>query len=158
MKQNLLYTTLGLLFCVGLAPAQESINTSGGDATGNGGKVAYSIGQTFYTANSSDAGTISQGVQQSIEVYTLGSIEEPLTLSTKVYPNPSSDVLVLAFGDPKSLGSNYALYDVTGKLLFEGSAQQLETRISLTNVPSGPYILKLSQNGKTLQSFKIIKN
>jgi len=35
---------------MGLAQAQESINTSGGDATGSGGTVAYSIGHMICLA------------------------------------------------------------------------------------------------------------
>ncbi len=40
----------GLLWA-GLAQAQESVNATGGDATGSGGTVAYSVGQVVYTTN-----------------------------------------------------------------------------------------------------------
>lgn len=40
----------GLLWA-GLAKAQESTNASGGDATGSGGTVAYSVGEIVYTTN-----------------------------------------------------------------------------------------------------------
>ena len=44
---------------------QESVNSSGGTATGATGSVSYSVGQVFYTAQSSLGGSVSQGVQQA---------------------------------------------------------------------------------------------
>ena len=46
----ILLLVTGLLWA-GLAQAQESANASGGDATGSGGTVAYSVGQVVYTTN-----------------------------------------------------------------------------------------------------------
>lgn len=46
MKFINLLLTAGLL-CFGFVQAQVSSNSSGGEATGSGGTVAYSIGQVF---------------------------------------------------------------------------------------------------------------
>jgi hypothetical protein len=46
--------------------AQETITTSGGNASGSGGSVSFTVGQVAYTTNTSSAGTVSQGVQQPI--------------------------------------------------------------------------------------------
>ena len=70
----------GLLW-VGLAQAQESANASGGDASGSGGTVAYSVGQVVYTTNTDASGTVSQGVQQPYEIFTLGIKETELNIS-----------------------------------------------------------------------------
>ena len=43
--------------------AQESVNAGGGDATGSGGSVAYSIGQVFFASNTSSSGSQYQGIQ-----------------------------------------------------------------------------------------------
>lgn len=45
--------------------AQSSINTAGGEATGSGGTVSYSVGQAFYTVPSGTGGTLTEGVQQT---------------------------------------------------------------------------------------------
>jgi hypothetical protein len=44
--------------------AQETVSTSGGNASGSGGSASYTIGQVAYTSNTSSAGTVSQGIQQ----------------------------------------------------------------------------------------------
>ena len=46
------FLSLGFLWA-GMVHAQESVVSSGGDASGSGGSVAYSLGQVVYTANDS---------------------------------------------------------------------------------------------------------
>lgn len=44
--------------------AQNGINTSGGQASGGGGAVSYSVGQLVYHSYSGPNGSVSQGMQQ----------------------------------------------------------------------------------------------
>ena len=69
-----------LLLWVGFVQAQESVNASGGNAIGSGGTVAYSIGQVVYTANTDASGTVSQGAQQTYEIFTVGIKETELNI------------------------------------------------------------------------------
>lgn len=48
--------------------AQNGTVASGGNATGSGGSVSYSVGQVFYTTNSGSNGKVSQGVQQVFDL------------------------------------------------------------------------------------------
>ncbi len=55
-----------LLFCTWIPAclhAQNSVNASGGEATGSG-EMSFSIGQVVYTVNSGLNGAVSNGVQQ----------------------------------------------------------------------------------------------
>ena len=88
----------GLLW-VSFAQAQESANTSGGDATGSGGIVAYSVGQVVYTSNTGSTGTIDQGVQHAYEIFTVGIKETELNISLSIFPNPTADNLTLQISD-----------------------------------------------------------
>jgi hypothetical protein len=83
------------LIWAGLAQAQESVNASGGDATGTSGTVAYSVGQVVYTSNTGSTGSVAQGVQQSYEIFMVGIKETELNISLSVFPNPTSDNLTL---------------------------------------------------------------
>src|SRR5690606_10664824 len=100
-----------------------------------------------------------QGVQQSIELFTLTNPEfTGVTIKLAVYPNPTADFVIL-----KQKGSNlkeltYTLYDIQGKRVASGHALEDATRISMQNLQMGVYILKVNQNSKELKSFKIIKN
>lgn len=48
--------------------AQNGTVSSGGNATGLGGSVSYSVGQVFYTTSSGAGGKASQGVQQVFDL------------------------------------------------------------------------------------------
>lgn len=65
MLKPIVLTLAGLLW-TGLAHAQESIHTSGGDASGSGGSAAYSVGQVFYTSNTGSNGNNSIGLSFTI--------------------------------------------------------------------------------------------
>lgn len=64
-----------LLFATQLIFAQQSISVSGGEATGSGGTVSYSIGQVFYNTYTIASGTLEEGVQIPLFklIYTGGS-------------------------------------------------------------------------------------
>ena len=64
MKKKLTTLLLGLATVFGTAQAQQSVNTTGGNASGSGGSVSYSVGQVVYTYHSSSSGQMNQGVQQ----------------------------------------------------------------------------------------------
>ena len=87
--KTLLVITFSTIFSF-TVQSQDAIAISGGDATGGGGTSSYTLGQVFYTATTANNGSISQGVQQNFELFTLSN-EQLMTvnLESLVYPNPS---------------------------------------------------------------------
>ena len=80
----------------GMTQAQESANSSGGDASGKGGSVAYSVGQVVYTTNTGSKGTVAQGVQEPYEIsIVLGIDNLTINLELTAYPNPTTSYLTL---------------------------------------------------------------
>ncbi|NNC50527.1 MAG: T9SS type A sorting domain-containing protein [Flaviramulus sp.] len=147
-----------LLCATHLIYSQETIPTSGGEATGSGGTSNYSVGQLVYTTNSG-SGTVTQGVQQSFEVLTLSSPElTTVNISAVTYPNPTSDYIILNISDSTLSNLSYNLYDVSGKLISNGNITNSETLIKMLSLDSAVYLLKVNQNNQELKSFKIIKN
>jgi len=148
----------GLLWA-GLAQAQESANASGGDATGSGGTVAYSVGQVVYNTNTDASGTVSQGVQQAYEIFTVGIQETELNISLSVFPNPTADNLTLQIGNYNNEQFSYQLFDMQGKLLNNGLVNTQQTQINTSTLPPATYFINLvNQENEPVQSFKIIKN
>lgn len=148
----------GLLWA-GLAQAQESTNASGGDATGSGGTVAYSVGQVVYTTNTGTNGSVAQGVQQSFEIYTTAGIEElDINLELSAYPNPTTDFLTLSIGNDNFGELTYQLIDLQGKLIETKPLTSNSKNIRMENLPKSTYFLKVSNHQTTLKTFKIIKN
>jgi len=152
--------TLTLLLGLGLSPvfAQESANASGGDATGGGGTVAYSIGQTVYTYESGTNGKSNQGVQQPYEIYSVGLEEDMATISLITYPNPTSDYLVLEFTDYSNEKMEYQLIDLNGKNIINNSITSSKTQIDFNNYSKGTYLIKIIKELKEIRTFTIIKN
>lgn len=150
------------VFLLGLGlttQAQQVSNATGGDATGSGGTVAYSVGQVVYTTNTSISGTVSQGVQQPFEIFSIGINETGLNISLLVFPNPTADNLTLQVSDYNSEKLSYQVFDMQGKLLNNGQIETQETQIKIGNFPSATYFIHvLNKENKKVQSFKIIKN
>ena len=70
---------LGIGFNQGYA--QQATTASGGDASGSGGSVAHSVGQTVYTTNTGSNGSVAQGVEQPYEIsITTGLAETGINL------------------------------------------------------------------------------
>ena len=153
-------TLIIVLFCaIQLVNAQETISVSAVEATGSGGKVSYTIGQLVYTNPTTAAGSLNQGIQQSIEFVTLSNPElTAITLKALTYPNPTTDFIILALKDANLTGVSYTMYDLLGRFVNKGTVTTFETKIGMKSVPIGVYILRVQQNNQALKTFKIIKN
>jgi hypothetical protein len=138
--------------------SQQTIATSGGDATGSG-TASYTIGQIVTATNIGDNGSVLQGIQQSIELFTLVNPDlKTLTLKAITYPNPTKDKIVLALSDHNLTELYYTIFDINGRLVKKGKADKDTTTIAMKYFATGVYFLKVHQNNKELKVFKIIKN
>jgi len=91
--------------------AQEAVVTAGNDFTNNSGSLSYSLGQVVYTTNTGSDGTVSEGVQQAYEIFTLKVEDHRLKPSMTVYPNPTEDIVNLRIDDLNSDKLSYMLFD-----------------------------------------------
>lgn len=137
--------------------AQQAPVSSGGNATGSGGTVSYSIGQIDYTTSSGSTGMAMQGVQQPYEIFTIGISEVAIDLKLSVYPNPSMDFLTLHFENYMLENAIYQLTDMNGKLVESNKIINSQTQICLDGLTPATYFLKISTDTKELKVFKIIK-
>ncbi len=147
------------LLWVCLAQAQESVNSTGGNATGSGGTVSYSIGQVVYTTNTGSNGSVAQGVQQPYEILTVGINENEPKISLSVFPNPIGDNLILQVNDFEHSTLNFQLCDIQGKQISKGQIIAKQTQINTASLSSATYFIHVvNQENQKIQNFKIIKN
>lgn len=145
-----------LLFGLGNLYAQDSPTASGGDATGSGGTVNYSVGQIVFTINSGSNGSILQGVQQPYEISETLSINSIINhLKLSVFPNPTSGSLTLSITSPSNI--KYLLTDIFGRALMEEQLTISSTSIDMESLSSATYFLTIFKNNQTVKVFKIIK-
>ena len=149
-----------LLLGLGLTTkAQEVTTTTGGNASGSGGTVTYSVGQIVYATNTGTNGSVAQGVQQTYEISILLGIEDnSIKLELAAYPNPTTNYLTLNVGKAELSILNFQLYDMGGKLIESNKITSTTETIRMENLPSSTYFLKVTNNNKEVKSFKIIKN
>lgn len=140
--------------------AQESVNTTGGEGSGSGGSVSYSIGQVVYQTYSAVNGSVAQGVQQPYEISIVTSIEEAncITLSVLAYPNPTADNLTLEIKNFDYSDLSYHMFDINGRLLQSKKITESQTKITMGNLVTATYFVKVMQANREIKIFKIIKN
>ena len=165
MRLRRLKLTSFLLLGLGLTSlqAQESVNTSGGNAMGSGGSVSYSAGQVVYTTNANAFGTMSQGVQQTFVISVSTGYEDVkgISLSCTVYPNPTNNFVTLkvdASANFNIRSMSYQLYEINGKLLENKKLAGNETIIDMSKLVPATYLIKVIEEHKEIKIFKIIKN
>ncbi len=141
--------------------AQEAIPVSGGNASGTGGTVSFSVGQVAYTVVDGTEYSISQGVQQPYNITVVTGVGNAslISLSCSVYPNPATDYLILRVDGytPSKDKLEYRLFNVSGSLLSQGKVDDSEVRVQVANLSPATYFLKVMEQGQDVKTFKIIK-
>ena len=138
--------------------SQEAIAAFGSEATGSGGSGSYTVGQVFYTTQTSATGSESQGVQHPFEFQTLSNPELiTVNLTAVTYPNPTKDFIILKITDSALHNLRYTLFDANGKAIASGSITEASKKVQMKYLAIGAYILKVSQQHQSLKTFKILK-
>jgi hypothetical protein len=157
-KQKIVGTVFLSLILTGIN-AQETILTSGQEASGIGGSSSASIGQVLYTTNIGSSGSVAQGVQQAYEISTTIGIEETsIQLVCTAFPNPTLDNLLLTVENNLNDDLSYQLFDLNGRLVEANSIHSENTTISMESLPPAGYFLKVKKDNSEIKTFKIIKN
>lgn len=143
-----------LLFLIGITGlhAQESISASGGNASGKGGSVSYSVGQLFYSTATGNGVSVLQGVQQPYEIFVMTGIDEisEIALSVLAYPNPTTDFITLnteSSANQSFRSLAYQLLDMNGRLLESRIITDTQTRIDMSQLSPATYFLKVYATG-----------
>jgi len=152
-------TLLTFAFSLSTVLAQESVNATGGNASGSGGSASFSVGQVVYTTNTGTNGSVTEGVQQPYEISVVTAIEEVkgINLSVSAYPNPTTDYLTLEVKDFELSTLYFQLYDMNGKLLQNEKITGNQTSIVMNNFVPATYFVKVVQENKEVKTFKVIK-
>lgn len=150
IKRILLLTTLGIPM---LGYSQSNTYGSLGEKSENGLSVS-SVLDYKLNAESSD-GQLSTGPLAHYTVAATTGLELVDVTLLSVYPNPTADVLVLKTGGLKN--ASFSVCNAEGAVLFSSSVRRDETSIDFSDYAAGVYYLTLTQKGKVIKTFSIIK-
>ena len=138
--------------------AQQAVVTTGGNASSTSGSVSYTVGQVAYTTNTGTNGSIAQGVQQPFEIQTVLGVDNfNINLQMSVYPNPTTNWLQLEVKNMDFTNLYYQLFDLNGRLIENQKITSETSTISMVQLPTAAFLLKVSDNNKEIKTFKIIK-
>lgn len=158
IKKILCFLFLGNFISL-IIQGQEAIPATGGTATGSGGTATYTVGQVVYHQFNGSNGFIIHGVQQPWEISIVTAIEntEDITLDWMVYPNPTEGNFKLFIGSFENNNMSFKLYDINGIVIQDFKIENKETIISMENMRSGIYFLKVIKDNIQVKVFKIVK-
>ena len=74
-----------------------------------------------------------------------------------VYPNPTTNLLMLEVKNYSFENLEYQLFDLNGRLIVDEKINAETTTISMEQYPSAVYLLTVVNNNKEIKSFKILK-
>ena len=151
---------LSALLMLGFAlttQAQQANVAAGGNASGSGGTVAYSVGQVVYTTHTGSTGTVAQGVQQPYEISTILGLDDSF-IQLSAYPNPTTHNLTLEVGNIEDSTLYFQLCDLGGKIIERRKITNRTEIINMENLATATYFLKVSNANNEVKIFKIIKN
>ena len=141
--------------------AQSDLTSAGGDASGGGGSLSFSVGQVNYTMNSGTTGNVLQGVQQPYDILVTNSTEKgiEIDLTVSAFPNPVMDRLILKveYWDAQNLSLHYQLYGLNGQLIEVKKIASTNTNINVRNLRPSIYFLAVYEKDKEIKNFKIVK-
>jgi hypothetical protein len=188
VNPTVMLNTLPSIIYKTTTPIQLMGNPSGGIYTGEGisGGILYvsnaKLGKQTYTYNYTSPqgcnGIVSRStiivdtvgnVCNETKIDTVGVLKIKVQLTTGiyanqltnviVYPNPTSDVLIIDASDVKLLtGYAYRIVDLQGKEVYKAFVSNTKTEISLKSIGTkGTYILHIIDgNGNSIKENKII--
>ena len=156
MKKAIYYLTILMICVASSAGAQKVVSANGSTATAAGTVISWTIGEPITATVSDGITTLTQGFHQTkLTITAVNEIQVP-GVEIKVYPNPTSDYITVHFGKMVEKPT-YLLFDLSGKLIQQKNMESTDTKIDMTGVATGSYILKLISGQQPLQTFKIIK-
>ena len=158
--KKILIVLLLVCFSQLMIRGQSTLPATGGNASGSGGSVSFTVGQMTYNTYSGTTGSVVQGVQQPYEISVVTAIEktENITLGFKVHPNPTAGQITLTIILSDNANYRFRLYDLNGTLIQDKIIGSDETEIDMQNLSPAIYFLEVMQDNLQVKVFKIIKN
>jgi hypothetical protein len=164
IEKRKLIILAGLMFLMYCLPvpgtfAQDVISATGGNASGSGGSVNYTIGQIVYYTHNGQGGLVSEGIQKPYEISVVTSVEETLgiNLTIAAFPNPTTDYLTLQVDEIAMPDIFYYLFDLQGKHIQSERISANHTSIFMGDLIPAIYFVRVIQGNREIKTFKIMK-
>jgi hypothetical protein len=156
-KKQLFLVLLSFLFGSNFIAQQNTVG-AGGEASGSGGTVSFSVGQIDFSSQTGTTGSLSQGVQQPLEFFNVGLVENAKDFAVLLFPNPTVAELHVDMQGLSLDQLKYFLTDVNGKLILASDVTMDKITINMVDQSRGDYFLNFVRSGELVGSYKVVKN
>lgn len=138
----------------------EILSTAGNSFAGSSVHLDWTLGEVATTTLQESDLQITQGFHQP--TYMVTSINDiPLDIGQiSLYPVPTSSNINMELTFQQERVIHFHLLDMKGQKIWskEAQGQQIKEKFTLSHVPNGNYLMKISiDNTPYSQTFKIIK-
>ena len=144
-------TTTLLSFIPALVFSQSLISSSGSVDS----RFSYSLGEVLISTTADTARIITAGFHQP-NLWGVVVVENP-GIRARVYPNPTSSRVTLELLNMLPSGKTLLLTGSDGKILYNSPITAEMTELSFDSYPTGTYTLSISESGKIIANYRIIK-
>jgi hypothetical protein len=141
--------------------AQYGIVSTGASIQNTNGSISNSIGQPAYKNAVGSNNSSCEGLQQPFILITGIEEHDAGSISFDVYPNPSSDKLILILKDTTANSKTYTyqLINIAGKIIYDGVLYKNQAlAIDINQLSTGQYQLMIYKDKELIKSNKIVKN
>lgn len=139
-----------------MAISQEVVVASGSYHKNGSASISWSLGELAIHTLKTNESIITQGFQQT--KLTVTSVDEipGIRMIVSAFPNPVQENINLKV-DGEIVNLKYAVYDLNGRLLRQGSFDSNPLVVPFYELKSGIYFIRIVKAGAEIQTFKIIK-
>ena len=159
MKNKFIFSFL-FFACSNLVLSQDLIVSSGASVETNEGSLSYSVGQILTSSNVRKSGfqNISKVLSHGVQQVFLQRCNENSRVEILATPNPSNGQVTINLinWDEKEIDLN--VYDMMGKNVLFTNISEDKTKLDLSYLSSGAYILSLGYSCGSINSFKLLIN
>ena len=159
MKNRFVFSFL-FFACSNLILSQDSIVSSGASVETIEGSLSYSVGQILTSSNVRTSGSqnISKVLSHGVQQVFLKTCNENSRVEILATPNPSNGQVTINLinWDEKEIDLNVS--DMMGKNVLFTNISEDKTKLDLSYLSSGAYILTLGYRCGSINSFKLLIN
>ena len=156
--KTILTSILSLTMCAAYSQTTNSVvASSGGSGSVGGVSLNWTMGEPISKTLSNGTTTLGAGFQQG--ALTVTSIDEKTTDATflTVFPNPTTDKVIIKQSQAEAKKLHYDLYSLDGKVLASAQINSTEQTVDFSTLTKGIYIIKVYSDKEVIKSYRIMK-
>lgn len=150
----------GLFFTCSAQSLLSEVIGSAGDysESSSGSNLHWTVGEIAISNYEQENTILSEGFHQTyLDDYINAVWESPENnFSISVLPNPAQNWIIIDSEHPDQLQFN--IFNLNGqKLISAQTVANGKKEVNIQNLPAGMYLISISEDGRLLKNFKVIK-